>query len=74
MTYCKLIDMINYDYKKDDNLVMTKEASQILGLAKSTLEHWRVEGRGPDFIKFGNKVYYKRDQLQSWLTSRFGVE
>ena len=31
------------------------------------LSQWRFYGRGPDFIKYGNKVYYAGADLIAWL-------
>ena len=33
----------------------------------STLAHWRCEGRGPAFHKWGSKVLYLGADLNEWL-------
>lgn len=35
-----------------------------------TLERWRVEGRGPAFVKMGRRVVYRRDDLLAWADAR----
>ena len=46
----------------------TKEAAQILGLSKRTLEKHRVYGTGPQFSKLGGRVVYKIEDLHSWAS------
>jgi hypothetical protein len=40
----------------------TKEAAEWLGVSESTLNHWRVAGCGPAFVKLGRRVMYRRDE------------
>lgn len=44
-----------------------KQAADYLGLAKSTLDHYRTAGNGPRFIKLGRKVVYDSADLDRWL-------
>jgi excisionase family DNA binding protein len=48
-------------------LLTTREAASYLRLAITTLEHWRLEGRGPAFCKIGRQVRYRRADVESWL-------
>jgi hypothetical protein len=34
--------------------------------SESTLKRWRAEGKGPKFIRLGQKVAYALDQLLEW--------
>jgi len=48
-------------------LFRTNEAAKYLGVAKSTLEAWRVRGGGPVFLKYGNKaVRYREPDLEAF--------
>ena len=52
-------------------LVDTREAAKLLGLAKQTLDVWRVSGRvRVPFIKLGHAVRYRRSDLQAFVESR----
>lgn len=42
------------------------QAATFLGLSPRTLERFRVEGRGPAFLKLGRRVVYSRDDLVRW--------
>lgn len=34
-----------------------------------TLATWRYEGRGPEYVKFGNRVLYRGAVLNDWIDS-----
>jgi len=42
-------------------------AEYLGGIAIPTLARWRVEGRGPRFVKLGSRVFYDRADLDRWL-------
>jgi len=49
-------------------LLNTIEAAQMLRLHPTTLATWRVEGRGPKFLKLGErKVRYRESDIEAWL-------
>jgi len=45
-------------------------AGSFLGLSPRTLERFRLEGRGPAFLKLGRRVVYSRDDLVAWAESQ----
>ena len=49
------------------------EAAAFLRLSPRTLEKLRVEGGGPRFRKFGRRVLYAIDDLESWANARVFV-
>jgi len=42
------------------------ELSDLLGLSVKTLANWRLDGRGPEFERFGNRIRYFKDAVQVW--------
>lgn len=52
--------------KPRGRLLRTKQAAAYLGLSKSALDRWRLEGIGPRFSRLGKKlvVYAEADLLQ----------
>lgn len=46
------------------------EAAQLLRVSIRTLQQWRVNGRGPEFIKLGRSVRYQRETLTKWIASQ----
>ena len=48
----------------------TSAAAAWLGLSPRTLEGYRVRGGGPAFHRFGNRVRYRRSDLDAWAAKR----
>jgi hypothetical protein len=44
----------------------TVELADVLGVPVSTVSNWRVEGKGPKFIKVGKHVRYAIDDVVAW--------
>lgn len=47
-------------------LLDVKEAARFLRLKRSTLDHYRCEGRGPIYRKHGARVFYLKPELIRW--------
>lgn len=54
-----------------EDLLTTKQAAKFVGLSESTLNQYRVTGRGPRFIRLGGSrlVRYDRRELETWARS-----
>lgn len=50
----------------DNDLFSVVEAANFLRLKRSTLDHYRCEGRGPIYRKHGARVFYTRASLMAW--------
>lgn len=48
-------------------VMRVNEAADYLGLSVSTLNKWRVTGKGPKFVKLGRAVAYRTPDLHDWL-------
>jgi predicted DNA-binding transcriptional regulator AlpA len=44
-----------------------KEAADRLGISESTLNHGRVSGQGPQFVKLGRRVMYRDEDLDAFI-------
>ena len=52
-------------------LLTPDETAQRLRLAKQALARWRVEGKGPAFVRLdGNRIAYRADDIEAWLAGR----
>lgn len=54
-------------------LVTSDEAARIIGIAPKTLVNWRNRGKGPAYVRLGEKhspVMYRVSDLESWIDSR----
>jgi predicted DNA-binding transcriptional regulator AlpA len=52
------------------DLVPADELAEALGLAEQTLAAWRSEKQGPDYVKLGKTVFYRRCGLTEWIARR----
>lgn len=44
-----------------------EELAEVLGIRPQTLAAWVCRGRGPRFIKRRRRVFYRREDVASWL-------
>lgn len=54
-------------------VVSSAEAARMLGISPRTLANWRVQGRGPTYVRLGKNrspVLYRVGDVESWLESR----
>ena len=56
-----------------DRLMTTRDVADFLQINPNTLEQWRVRGRGPDFVRVGSRVRYRREDVEAWLRERGGA-
>ena len=57
----------------DLSLLQTAGVAVILGVKPQTLRKWRLQGRGPRYIRLGGptgRVAYRRSDIDSWLDAR----
>ena len=43
-----------------------EELAARIRVAPSTLAKWRMDGRGPEYWKFGKRVLYRLDLVEQW--------
>lgn len=54
------------------NAPMTpKEASVYTGFSVATLRKWRAERKGPQYFKYNKRIYYNKDDIDTFLNSVF---
>jgi predicted site-specific integrase-resolvase len=46
-----------------------EDAAKALNVSVRTLQRWRVEGRGPAFVKLGKRVGYLESRLRAYVES-----
>ena len=54
----------------DLELLAPRPAAKYLGVSHWALARWRQRGRGPDFIKLGGRIRYRRAALDAYLHER----
>ena len=57
-----------------NRLLNTVEAALLLGIQPGTLRIWRVNGKGPSYIRLGDtlkaQVRYRRAIVEQWIAAR----
>lgn len=53
-----------------DVLLRVGQAADLLCVSASTLNKWRVVGGGPEFLKLGRRILYRRDTLEKFISSK----
>jgi hypothetical protein len=54
----------------NDTVFDAVAAASFTGLAVATLAKLRCIGGGPEYLKLGRKVVYRRTDLATWLNAR----
>jgi hypothetical protein len=50
-------------------LLTEDEVSKQLRVSVASLRRWRLERRGPQFIKVGSLVRYRPEEIEFWLAA-----
>ena len=51
-------------------LVPSDVVARQLGVKPQTLRMWRHAGRGPRYVRIGNRAVYRRADIDAWITER----
>lgn len=55
----------------EHNLLNEREVAKMLGISPATLNRWRCERVGPDFLRVSRRaIRYRRSDLDRWLEAR----
>ena len=50
----------------------TQQAAAYLGLSPHTLNQWRYQGRGPQFLRMGRAIRYPKGALDTYMENSIG--
>jgi excisionase family DNA binding protein len=56
-------------FAKMDTLFTEEEVAKQLHVSLASIRRWRLERRGPKFVKVGSLVRYRPEDLETWLAS-----
>lgn len=54
-------------------LLSEDELAVMIDVKPQTLQTWRVQKTGPDFVKLGKAVFYRRSDVEAWIASNVVV-
>jgi hypothetical protein len=43
------------------------DLSTLIGKDETTLANWRARNCGPDYVKLGRAVFYRREDVEAWI-------
>src|ERR1700733_292763 len=52
-----------------ETLLSEHDVKHITGLSLASIRRWRLNRRGPRFLKLGSAVRYRREDINAWLAS-----
>jgi predicted DNA-binding transcriptional regulator AlpA len=57
-------------------LLTQRDLARLLGLAESTMETWRLVGKGPRFIRLAahRHVRYPAEEVRRWILAQVGAD
>jgi hypothetical protein len=55
------------------NLLSETELANALGVEERTLQIWRQQQRGPDYVKLGKQVFYRCEDIRDWINNSVQV-
>lgn len=50
-------------------LLSEDELAALLDVKAQTLQSWRVQKTGPDFVKLGKAVFYRKTDVEDWIAA-----
>ena len=48
-------------------IMTTEEVASTLEVTEHTLAMWRAEKKGPNFVRLGRAIFYRRTDVQGWI-------
>jgi predicted DNA-binding transcriptional regulator AlpA len=48
-------------------LISENELASLLDVKPQTLQTWRMQKTGPDFVKLGKNVFYRKLDVETWV-------
>lgn len=45
------------------------DLAEILDVKTQTLASWRAENKGPDYVKLGKSIFYRKQDVLDWINA-----
>lgn len=56
-----------------DELIDAEEAARLLRQKPQTLAAWRCDKRGPEYVKIGRSVFYRRSSIGVYIAAQIVI-
>lgn len=60
-------------FPRQPEILSERQVAEYLNMSAASLRKWRRLGDGPKFVKIGRAVRYKRQDVDTWLSSCPGL-
>lgn len=67
-------DILEFNRDFSDRLLTSQEAADMLGVAVDTLANWRLQGKGPRWLRVHRLIRYWLSDLLKWLESDVSID
>jgi predicted DNA-binding transcriptional regulator AlpA len=57
----------NVKHAEPDRLLKQSDVGEFLSMSPTTLEQWRLKGKGPRWVRIGRSVRYPLSELQNFI-------
>lgn len=64
------METIQSVHRADDPLLDTKQVAELFGSTTQFVEKLRSVGNGPEFLKIGRLVRYRKSAVDTWLAAQ----
>lgn len=55
------------DLRSKIGLLTPSDVAEMLDVTTHTLAMWRYEKKGPGFVKLGRNIFYRLEDVKSWI-------
>jgi DNA-binding transcriptional MerR regulator len=52
-------------------ILLNAEVAELTRVPLATLRYWRQIGKGPKSFRLGNRVVYKRADIEAWIEQQY---
>jgi hypothetical protein len=53
--------------RSDLEIFSEDELAHVLVVKSQTLATWRAESKGPDYVKLGKSIFYRKQDVVTWI-------
>lgn len=64
------VRMTVIEEKRENTLYTVAEVARMMKLHPQTLKQWRMDGKGPPFVKIGKRIGYRHVDVIEFIQSR----
>lgn len=64
---CRTLVFVNTATLENERMLRDSELAQVLGVSATTVKWWRVQNRGPKWVKVGRSVFYRIADVRIWI-------